>query len=421
MTGYEKAEAPLSGYRILDLADEKGFYCGQLLGNLGADVVKIEKPCGDAARRRGPFYKESPGTENSLFWLAFNNNKRGITLDLETADGRSLFQRLAQTADIIIETSRPGYLNDVGLDYSVLEKVNPRLIMVSITPFGQDGPHSGFNASDLVCWAMGGLLFVTGDADKPPVHVGSVPLSYLLAGMDGASAAAMSLYWRGLSGQGQHIDVSIQDAALKTAWMVHEIWCVTGKEFQRGSSRYSVPGSPVRLRMTWPAKDGYVMYLIYVGAFGAEEDKRLVKWLDDEGLADDFIRGIHWGTLDWRTKTIEDAEKIQDYFVRLFQSKPKDELVAEAIKRGVQMEVVSTPKDILKHPQFEARDYWQDVPLPALGTSLRFPARFCQFSEAPTKVWRSAPRLGEHNEEIYSGEFGISRQDLTILREAGAI
>ena len=154
----EKAESMLAPYRVLDLTDDKGFYCGQLLGSLGADVIKIERPGGDPARNIGPFFHDIPDPEKSLFWLALNSNKRGITLNIEAANGKEIFKRLVKTADVVVESSAPGYMDKLGLGYSELEKINPGVVMTSITPFGQTGPYRDYKASDLVCWAMGGLL-----------------------------------------------------------------------------------------------------------------------------------------------------------------------------------------------------------------------------------------------------------------------
>jgi len=149
----------LSPYRVLDLTDEKGLLCGKLLGDLGADVIKIERPGGDPARNLGPFYHGEADPEKSLFWFAFNTSKRGITLDIETTDGQEIFKRLVKGSDFVIESFPPGYMDQPGLGYSVLEKVNPRVIMVSITPFGPTGPYKDYKAPDIVAWAMGAQMY----------------------------------------------------------------------------------------------------------------------------------------------------------------------------------------------------------------------------------------------------------------------
>jgi crotonobetainyl-CoA:carnitine CoA-transferase CaiB-like acyl-CoA transferase len=375
----EKPESTFGSYRVLDLTDEKGLYCGQLLGSLGADVIKIEKPGGDPVRNIAPFFHDIPDPEKSFFWFAFNTNKRGITLDIETADGRELFKKLVKTADVIIESFPPGYMDELGLGYSEMEKINPGIVMTSITPFGQTGPYKDYKASDLVCWAMGGLLSVTGDPDRPPICVSHIPFVYLLASMDGALSTAIALYWRGASGEGQQVDVSIRDSASKTAWMIHEYWQVTGREFQRGSSHYHVP------------------------------------------LADDFLKGIDWPNLDWRGRSRGEAERVQGYLAELFQSKTKAELLQEAIKRRIMVQPVSSPRDIVEHPQLEVRDYWQKLEHADLGVTLRYPSRFCLMSETPCELQRRAPHIGEHNQEIYQKELGYSNEEMIALKEAGII
>ncbi len=421
MTQGTQGNTMLGGYRVLDLTSDRGYYCGQLLGNLGADVIKIEPPGGDPGRNTEPFFRDQAHPEKSFFWMAFNTNKRGITLNLETEDGRRLFRRLAEKADVVVESFDPGYLDALSLGYAELEKLNPRLVFTSITPFGQTGPRRDFKSSDLVAWGMGGLLFQTGDPDRPPTHLSHIPLAYLLAGMDGASGTAIALYWRATSGLGQQVDVSMQETVAKTTMMLHEVWLVTGTEFRRSSSWYHVPASPVVLRLVWPAKDGYIFYMMYVGAFGAEEDKRLVQWMQEEGIADDFIRGIDWANLDWREKTKEYGDRIQDYLFRLFKDKTKAELLEQALKRNILIQPISTPKDILTHPQFVAREYWQEVKHDELGMTMKYPARFCMASETPLRISRRAPVIGEHNEEVYCGELGLSRGDLVALKQAGII
>lgn len=153
-----KVEGMLSPYRVLDLTDEKGLLCGKLLGDLGADVIKIEPPGGDTSRNVGPFYKDIPDPERSLFWFAFNTSKRGITLDIETADGQDVFKRLVTSADFVIESFPPGHMDRLGLGYPALNEINPGVIMVSISPFGQTGPYKDYKSPDIVACAMGGQM-----------------------------------------------------------------------------------------------------------------------------------------------------------------------------------------------------------------------------------------------------------------------
>ena len=416
-----KSETMLGGYRILDLTSEKGFYCGQLLGSLGADVIKIERPGGDPARNVGPFFHNMPDAEKNLFWFAFNTNKRGITLDIDTADGRDIFKRLVVTADAVVESFAPGYMEKLGLGYSGLDKLNPGVVMTSITPFGQTGPYKDFEASDLTCWAMSGLLFITGDPDKPPVRISHIPFAYLMGSMDGAWATVIALCCRERSGVGQYVDVSIRDSLSKTAWMVHEIWEVTGENYQRGSSYYNWPGSEVSMRVVWEAKDGYVSFMPVFSPARAPSMIQLVKLLDSEGMADDFLKGIDWAKLDFRFMTQAEADRIQGYFARFFQTKTRAELQEEGRRREIGIQPICTPKDILEHPQLKARDYWQKLEHPELGTTVSYPGRFCLPSETLCRQWRRAPLIGEHNREIYQAELGFSNEEMVILKQTGTI
>ena len=422
MVEQEKAEPMLAPYRVLDLTDEKGLYCGQLLGSLGADVIKIERPGGDPSRNIGPFYHDIPDPEKSLFWYAFNTNKRGITLNIETADGKEIFNKLVTTADVVVESLPPGYMDELGLGYSELEKINPGVVMTSITPFGQTGPYKDYKASDLVCWAMGGLLAQTGDPDRPPVRMSHINFAFLMGSMDAAWSTAIALYWRGSSGRGQQVDVSIQESIAKTAFLAHENWEVSGREQQRAGSFYSVARSDVKLRAVWPVKDGYITFLIFGGRWGATHDNPpLTKWIDEEGMADDFLRGIDWANLSWRHKSQEEVDQIHDYFASFFKTKTKTELLEGALRRRLGVQPICTPTDILSHPQLEARDYWQELEHADLGVTLRYPGRFCLPLETPCKLWRRAPLIGEHNQEIYQKEIGLSNEKLVTLKQGGII
>ncbi len=211
----QETEGMLSPYRVLDLTDEKGLLCGKMLGDLGADVIKIERPGGDPARNMGPFYHDEVDPEKSLFWFAFNTSKRGITLDIETTDGQEVFKKLSKTADIVIESFSPGYLDKLGLEYTALEKINPQIIMVSITPFGQTGPYKDYKTSDIVAWAMGGRMQTIGDPDRRPLRISHHSQCYVHAGMEAAVGAMLALYYREMTGEGQQVDVSIQDCVAR--------------------------------------------------------------------------------------------------------------------------------------------------------------------------------------------------------------
>jgi len=417
-----KDETMLGPYRVLDLTDEKGHYCGQLLGSFGADVIKVERPGGDPARNIGPFVHDTPDPEKSLFWFAYNTNKRGITLDIETAKGKELCKSLVKTADIVAESFPPGYMDGLGLGYSDLEKINPRVIMTSITHFGQAGPYQDYKGSDLICWAMGGLLFQTGEPERPPVHTTHIPFAYLMGGMDAAWATVAALHWRGTSGEGQQIDVSIQESVIKTSYLVHEFWEATHVDTPRASSFYRVPNSDVRLTSVWPTKDGHIAFMIFAGPWGAEHGNlALVQMMDEAGMADDYIKNFDWHKLNWKYTPQEEVARIESYFARFFSRKTKAELFEEALKRRLLLQPVNTATDILEHPHLKARDYWQKLEHPELGTTITYPGRSCLPSEAPCQLWCRAPLIGEHNQEVYQEELGLSQEEVASLKQAGII
>ncbi|MCZ6789915.1 MAG: CoA transferase, partial [Chloroflexi bacterium] len=211
MTEQAMGETALGRLRVIDLADEKGVYCTKLLADLGADVIKIEKPGGDATRQIGPFWHDEPGPEKSLYFAYHNSAKRGVTLDLEHPDGQRIFKKFIGGADILVETFAPGYLDGLGLGYTDIKKLNPALVMTSITPFGQTGPHSHYKGSDIVACAMGGLMYQTGEADGPPT-IGPGWQAYNMASSFATIATLAALHYRRVSGNGDHVDVSVQES-----------------------------------------------------------------------------------------------------------------------------------------------------------------------------------------------------------------
>ena len=201
----------LDGIRVLDLTGEPGFLAGMLLGELGADVVKVEPPAGDPARRRPPFWGGIPDPERALLWLALNTSKRGLTLDLDRPRGRELFLDLVRRADVLLESEPPGRMAERGIGWQELQAENPRLVHCAVTPFGQSGPHAGWRGSDLTVCARSGNLYATGDPDRAPVRC-SLPVAYYHGGIEAAVGVVFALLAREETGRGQHVDVALQEA-----------------------------------------------------------------------------------------------------------------------------------------------------------------------------------------------------------------
>lgn len=414
-------ESLLESIRILDLTDEKGLLCARILADLGADVIKIEKPGGDDARRIGPFYHDMPDSEKSLFWFAHNLNKRGITLNIENRDGQSIIKRLVKRADVIVESFPVGYLEKQGLGYSLLTEINPGIIVASISPFGQNGPYKDYKASDIVGMAMSGYLYLCGDPDGPPVRI-SVPQAYLHASCEAAVGIMMALYYRELSGEGQYVDVSMQQSLVLTTIQAIPFWSLNQKILERSGAFRTGLTSGTHQRQTWRCKDGFVNFVIYGGRpFGAFTNQALVKWMDDEGMAPDHLKQIDFPNWDVSNMAQEDWEKIEEPVGRFFLTHTKTELLSEGALRGVAICPVSSPSEVIDFVQLKEREFWIEVDHPELGVTLKYPGFCFKFSETPCRVWRRAPLIGEHNEEIYHDELGLSKEEMILLKQANII
>lgn len=411
----ETPDLPLSPYRVLDLTNGKGYFCGKILADLGADVIKIEPPEGDPGRNIGPFYHDLPGKEKSLYFFAYNTNKRSITLNIETRDGQEIFKRLAKTADFVIESFDPGTVDKIGLGYSVLKGVNPRVIMVSITPFGQDGPYKDWKASDIVAIAMGGLSHITGSPDRPPARV-SVDQAHVIAGAQGAMGAMIAHYYREATGKGQYVDTSTQESVVLSALTVPQAWDLQKFIWPREGAYLS--RARKRVRHLWPCKDGYIAWRLFGGGLGVKT-RALVEWMESEGQAGELAE-VNWQQMDLLTVPSEKFYHWQEFFGDFFKSHTKAELCREALVRGIVLIPASTPKDLLADPQLEARDYWEEVDYPELGTTITYPGALYKSSEITWKFCR-APLMGEHNSEIYEGEFGFTKETLSRLKQSGII
>ena len=414
-----KIEGMLSPYRVLDLTDEKGLYCGKLMGDLGADVIKIERPGGDPARNIGPFYHDEVDPEKSLFWFAFNTSKRGITLDIEKAKGQELFQKLAKGADFVIESFPPGYMEKLGLGYSALEKLNSGVIMVSITPFGQTGPYKDYKGPDIVTWAMGGNMLRFGDADRPPVRISHPCQAYLHGAGEAAVGAMGALYYRQMTGEGQQVDCSIEESVARMT--ITGGWQSDKMIIGRGGGGYAQRRAVVR--NMWACKDGgYVSWQWWGGTTVARRNNPpMLKWMEEEGMLDDFLREFDWDTYDAQQATQETVDRIEKPTAAFFMTHTKAEIYKGALEHDVQCYPLATIADIRDHEQLAARGYWAEVEHPELGAAITYPATFGHFSETPPKIWRRAPLIGEHNQEVYGEELGLSAEEITTLKQNGVI
>lgn len=410
----------LAPYRVLDLTSKIGWLCGRILGDLGADVVKVEPPGGDRGRRYGPFYRDTPHPERSLPWMAYNANKRGITLNLRTAAGRDLLRRLARTADFLIESYPPGWLAARGLGYEALRQDSPHLIVTSITPFGQTGPYSAYRGSDLVVWALSGLMSLVGEPGRRPLRV-SLPQAAMWAGMYAAAGTLMAHQVRAASGRGQHVDVSMQASLLWGLANAPAYWSLNRQDLARGGNYIvgrSVTGA--RMRAIYRCRDGHINFIIYGGEAGQRSNEAMVAWIAESEDVPDSIRHKDWAAFNVGLSTQEEIDELERPFVEFLARRTKEEFAVESVRRSILGYPVADARDIRHDPQLAARGFWEEVWHPELGVSITYPGLFARFSAGSCRIRRPAPRIGEHNAEVY-GELGLTASDLARLREEGVI
>ena len=410
----------LAPYRVLDLTDERGLLAGKILADLGADVVQIEPPGGNPARNIGPFYGDDPQPEKSLFWWAYAANKRSITLDLEQKGGQALLKKMVVEADFLVESFTPGYLDTLGLGYDLLAEINPKLVMVSITPFGQDGPYSNYQATDIVGMALGGFMYLTGDDDRAPIRI-SFPHFYLHGGAAGATAAMLAHTYRITSGQGQYVDVSCQQAVAKTLAHAPQIWDIEGAILKR-MGVYRQTSGENRVRINWPCKDGYVNYMVQGGSV-AYSTRALLEWMKEDSFDTADLDTIDWEKMGYGAITPELMDQLGGPLGDFFKGHTRAELVQGSLDRRILLFPVATPSALQDHPQLEARGYFKELEHPELGATVQYPGAFVKSGDGGdiAGIYRRPPLIGEHNTVIFQGELGITGSELESLKRSGVI
>jgi benzylsuccinate CoA-transferase BbsE subunit len=411
--------------RILDLTEGGCMLGGRLLGDVGADVIKLERPGGSdpCISRIWPYYQDSGKAEESLFWFTYNANKRGITLDITKKEGQEIFKKLVKQADAVLESRGAGYMKSLGLGYEDLCRIKPDIIYTSITPFGQEGPKAQYEASALTVWASGGYLNCCGDPDRAPVWI-SMPQTFLFGGCEGAIGTLMAYYYRMNTGEGQFVDVSMQEAALSPNMNVLQMWDLNKFDFKRVGSVSFVAGTGVKQPIYFKCKDGYVMILAIGGNNPyVASSEALVKWMAEENMAPEWLMKLNWWTDYNASKLKQDlADKVGAAIEAFTLTKTKEELYLKgAYERAMLIAPVANTKDISEDIQLSARNFWVDLPHPELGRDIPYCGPFIQLSETPIEYRRRAPLIGEHNKEIFGGELGMSEAEMAALKKKGII
>lgn len=396
---------------MLDLGGTLTSYCGKLFAELGADVILVEPPGGNDLRREAPFADGIEGHEASLAFLYRNTSKRGVVVDLEHSVGCEVVRRMAAGVDLVLEDHPPGYLAARGLGVSELLEDNPDLVVTSITPFGQQGPYADFVHSDLVCLAFGGLLWMGGYADGPPLRVVG-DQAYMAGSLFGAVASMTALTHSELSGEGQHVDVSVQEAVAMGLENAAQFYDLEHHIRRRFGGNQAQAGFGV-----FPCADGHV-FLVAGGIGGNRFWGNLVDWLREEGVDEaDQLDGERWGERRFLA-----SEEAKDLFHRVFTRfaalRTKQDLYHESQKWRVPLGPVNRPSDVLASAQLQHRRFFVDVE--AFGHSVTMPGAPYRLSATPWQLTGSAPWLGEHTDRVLA-EFGYGVGEIERLREEGAI
>jgi len=411
----------LKPYRVLDLTGPLAFLTGRIFADLGADVVKIEAPGGDPARLLPPHLKGGVGPPRSLYWLIYNANKRGITLNLEKAEGRELFLRLAHNAEFVLETFAPGTLGKMGIGYDKLASLNPGLILVSITPYGQRGPYSDFQAGDLELMASSGAMSLAGEEGGEPMRV-TVPQAPMWAGAEAALGALTALSFASLTGRGQHVDVSAQVAVMAALAHAPAFWDLNRVNPERAG--IFVTGRSVRgakMRVFWPCRDGWINFIIYGGAAGRHTNQQLVAWMEEEGPVSPWLKQIDWNEFEVTTISQDLVDRLEEAIGHFFAVLTKREFLEGAVKRQMLGYPVATVEDIYKDHQLEARQFWQELDDPVSGDPMQLPGGFAIFNGERPVIGRPAPSVGQDNCRIYGEELGLSHAEMSRLHSEGVI
>jgi len=392
----------LGSFRVVDLATAMGAFCGKLMADFGMDVVKVEPPGGDPMRREPPFARGRHNSEGSLRFAYFNSGKRGITLDISTPAGRDLLLELVEGADIVVDSHHPGYLDDLDLSYGDLIERNPKLVLVAISGFGQEGAYRDYRSPDLVTSAMGGLLFISGDPNLTPC-LPPGGQSHIYTCLYATFGALLAIWQRDVKGLGAYVDASVQ-----ASMALHEHVAFTYSAEKRIMKRAGSQHQHVAPANLFPCKDGYISFF----ATQRHWPIFLKMWEDHPPELDD-------PELENNTKRRAAAEWINPLVASFTSRYGKEELSLLFQKAGLPALPVNSPRDFMNDAHIRERKFFGEVAHPVLGHFLQPGAPFVV--DGARSDPRPAPMLGQHNSEVYGRELGLSEDELNVLSATGII
>ncbi len=398
----------LSNLKIVELGElVSAPYCSKMLADMGANVIKIERPgAGDRARTRGPFPGDTPHPEKSGLFLYLNTNKKGVTLDVAQPEGFQLFERLVAEADILIHNVTPLDMDRIGLTFERMHKLNPKLVMTSIVPYGLTGPYRNYRAEDMSLWCAGGVCVLNGGGaehrELPPLRTFGSQAGFQ-GGVHGATATVAAAFAQLREGIGQHVEVSVQESISSQLEMTFEYWPYMGMIATRLGQK---PIQPVE---TMECKDGYI-YLCcieehqwrnFVAVMGNPE------WADLEIFKDRLQRGLNWDAL----KVLLQEYVSEQTVLGLYRA---------AQARRVPFAPVSTMGSLLSSEHLKARGFFVEIAQPVAGTH-KYPGAPLKYGRTPWEIRTPAPTLGQHNQEIFGKGLGLSDTKLAELKQKGVI
>ena len=391
--------AALSCYTVLDLTLERGWMCGRVMADLGADVIKIEPPGGDPGRRVGLFADPAaPDMEENLSWWFENRGKSGVVLDLTRQPDRERLLEMVDSADALIESYDPGWLEAQGLGIDVLLARNPRLVVTSITPFGTTGPYAQWSATDLTVAATTGEMWLTGDEDRPPVRL-SVPQLFLHAGVEAAVHTLVALWHAQQCGEGQHVDVSAQLCGMRCLMNAQAYHVLEGRELFR-SGPYNSAGRS-KFRVITECADGYAAVLAAAGPIGGPMMRFLMDWAEHDGVADPLVKDRDYSRINFLDEAPEFFEGVSATLSRLFALHTKAELYQAAIDHLLLVAPICDVTDLRADIQLRARGYFVEAHQGVRGT-IAWPGAWAKLSETPLETTGRAPRIGEHSDAVFA-------------------
>ncbi|MEO8602059.1 MAG: CoA transferase [bacterium] len=396
----QNAQRALAGLRVLDLTDESGHLAGRILADLGAEVLKVEPPGGDATRQRGPFIGGEPHPEAGVQWIARNLGKRSVVLDLAQPADVERLHGLARQADVLVYSAPTGRAPR-GVEPQALQALNPALIVCSITPYGTSGPKAALRGSDLTALAASGNLFMTGDADRAPVRC-SLPVTHYHGAAEAVVGILFALWHRDRTGAGQHVDVALQELMLMPN-MTHpaQAW-VQGYRGQR-SGNFNRVGDTVQQEI-WPCKDGFVSFALRGGPARIPGLIAVTKWMDEEGMAPPVLKDRDWSKYNNNVLSQPEVDAIAAPFAAFFKTKTMQELYDAACSRRLMLAPANTEREVLASRQLAARAYFTErTAVAGSEQRLPFPARFAEFPLAA--IGERAPTLNDATGFATAGTF----------------